>query len=326
MRTLMFAVAIAAAAAGCTLDDSLDTAGTAQQAKMQNRLASNRLASNRLASNRLASNRLASNAISATELIANMEDAQILETSEGRDVYSYLISCALSFDQSIIADLSYLPVGTRPVATNCDDPGTAGENCPNYSCTAAGVCTFSGNLGLAPRWKDHRLDSTGRGWVSACIFSRVNANQVAEAISLRGDHNSVAVSEDEAGEFDLEEGAFYGNLFVDDPNSAIPPDWNACRGRDKAATPTEGGLANRDCAAENPATLGYTYCGFKYAGDCADFDTAVPTPYACKSADSVVAGAVGYTVYDDCFNRAGAGHWSGSKRSRQVLTVYVSNL
>jgi len=324
MRRMMFAAAIAASVSACTVDD-IDTVATSEQhAEAQNRLASNRLASNRLASNRLASNRLASNAISATTLLANLEDAQILENAEGRDVYSYLISCALPFDQSVVADLNYLGA-SAPADTNCDAPGTNGENCPNYSCTG-GVCTFGGNLGLAPRWIDHRLDTTGRGWVSSCIFSRVNANEVAEAISIRGEHASVAVSEDEAGEFSLQEGAFYGNLFIDDPDASMPPDWNACRGSDKASTPTAGGLGNRKCAEENPLTPGYTYCGFKYAGDCRDYTPAVPTPYACRTADSVTAGAVGYTIYDDCYNRAGAGHWSGSKRSRQVLTVYVSNI
>src|SRR6516225_9613772 len=70
-----------------------------------NRLASNRLASNRLASNRLASNRLASNGLVETRLQANSETADMLNTADGREVYSYIVSCALPEGTTIEADV-----------------------------------------------------------------------------------------------------------------------------------------------------------------------------------------------------------------------------
>lgn len=333
MRSLWFVLAPALVA--CSLDEP-DTRASGQLSEVHNRLASNRLASNRLASNRLASNRLASNSISATVLLTNAETAQLLETKSGRDVYSYLISCALPADQTMVADLSALPPPAdpmlgcgedepcRPTDTNCEDPGPLGENCPNYTCVN-GECTFDGNLGLAPRWASKKLNTAEKGWISACLFSRVNANDVAEAISIRGT-TALAVGTSEAEQFVLEEGAFYGNLFTDAPEGA-DPDWNACSGRDKDANPTAGGLANRLCAEEDPNNLGFTYCGFKYAGPCRDYDTTVATPYACKKASTVTVGVTAYTQYDDCHDQAANGRWPGSaNRSAEVLTVFVSNL
>ncbi len=325
MRTLIFVLAVATAAPACTLDDP-STGETTQRVELKNRLSSNRLSSNRLSSNRLSSNRLSSNALDSTKLVALQETAGILESVSGRDVYSYIISCALPADKSIVADLNYLPVvaapgpndPSRPPDTNCTDPGPNGVNCPNYTCVG-GVCTFYGNANLAPGWISKKLGNADAGWVSACMFARVNANDVAEAISLRGRNDALAVSPEEAAEFTYEEGAFYGNLFINDPDPTHPPDWNACRGADKAATPTLGGLANRECAEENPNNLGFTYCGFKYNGDCRDFDTTTPSPHACASFDG---------TYNDCHDSQSSdrGHWHKSSNYRQVITTYISNL
>src|SRR5690606_19645510 len=100
-------------------------------------------------------------------------------------------------------------------------------------------------------WADRKLDKKGKGWVSACLFSRVSATGIAELISMRGDHRGLAVTPDEAADYTLQEGAFYGNLFVDDPDPSVPPDWNACRGEDKAACmgAGSGGVGKRQCPA-----------------------------------------------------------------------------
>src|SRR4026208_666188 len=74
-----------------------------------NKLASNKLASNKLASNKLASNKLASNALSSIRLAANQATAEILTTPDGRDVYSYIIGCALSDSTTIEATVPGAP-------------------------------------------------------------------------------------------------------------------------------------------------------------------------------------------------------------------------
>jgi hypothetical protein len=308
MRPLYFAAATTLLIA-CTVDSPANEGVTNQAVQSQNRLASNRLASNRLASNRLASNRLASNRLASNSLsyVALAETSDLLQTAEGRDVYSYIVSCALPEGVTIEADIT-----------------GAGDSAPPatpYTCTA-GHCTFSGNLGLAPTWIDRRLDRRGQGWVSACLFARVNANDTAESISLRGRNPGLTISTEEMELYTAEEGAFYGNLFISDPDPSVPPDWHACRGEAKAACPGDigcGGLGNRDCAAENPANPGFTYCGFVYAGDCGDFTPSTPSAYACRSYEATSG------TYGDCHDDAGMGQWPASKKYREVITTWVAN-
>jgi hypothetical protein len=285
---------------GCT--DETDSLGETNSAVViDNRLAANRLAANRLAANRLAANRLAANRLAANRLELDPDgSSELITTPEGREVLSFIISCAI-------------PDGVTLVGEHA---GTTYE--------------FFGELGLAPRWEKRPLDRKGKGWVSACLFSRVNANNVAIPISLRGPHSQLAATPDEKTNWSLEEGAFYGDYFTA-PDEPI--DWIACRGRDQAAGET-GGLVERDCAEPDPANPGKTYCGFKYAGDCG----AWATQRACKKFK--VAG----TYYMDCSASAAKKHHKGgehddddddhdddddddhdwkNKKYRQVITTYV---
>jgi hypothetical protein len=265
-----------------------------------NRLATNRLATNKLAANQLASNRLAQNALSSTRLEADLATAEILSTPDGREVYSYIISCALPESMTIEA--------TIPGAQDTAPPDTL------YTCSNE-RCTFAGSLGLAQRWVDHKLDPKGQRWVSACLFARVNLFATAEAISLRGLAPELTVGPDEADLFSVEEGAFFGNIFADGDG---PIDWNACRGSGQASGEL-GGLVLRDCAEPDPADPTHTYCGFNYAGDCADFTPEIPSPYACGSFDSEEG------IYGDCHPAEGDGHWPGLRTYREIISSYVSN-
>src|SRR5689334_17527354 len=102
MRTSLLLVALAGSA--CTVDmTEPSTSSTEQFAKSHNRLAANRLAANRLAANRLAANRLAANSLNG--LVALQDTSQILESEDGREVYSYLTSCALPADTVIHATI-----------------------------------------------------------------------------------------------------------------------------------------------------------------------------------------------------------------------------
>jgi hypothetical protein len=300
---LVTAVATSFALAALWAQEFLKLQPVSIAAVTKNKLAANRLASNRLASNKLAANKLSGNALSSNRLEANLATAELLATSDGREVYSYLISCALPDGMTIEASVAGAP--------DSNPPDT------NYTCTS-GQCVFSGGLGLAEDWIDHKLSSKDERWVSACVFARVNLYVTAEDISLRGNHPDLAVSNLEAQIFTLEEGAFYGNLFTHEDD---PIDWNACRGRDQAEGEpnTGGGLNLRDCAEEDPANPGKTLCGFNYTGTCADFTPTSPSPYACKSFDGTHVG------YGSCHDTAGEGHWPKSRTYREVITVYVSN-
>ncbi len=270
-----------------------------------NRLASNRLASNRLASNRLASNRLASNRLSTDGLSADMTSAsELLSTADGREVYSYMMSCALPEGVSIEADIP-----GAPDSSPTDPPPYDTQ----YTCRNE-HCVFLGALGLAPKWIDHKLNKKGQRWVSACLLARVNAYDTADAISLRGNMDVLAVNGDESLFYSVEEGAFYGQVFG-------PPDepieWYACIGRDQAQGES-GGLGPRDCTEPDPDNLGYTLCGFVFTGPCADFDPAIPDPYACQSFSDD-------GFYVKCHVQPGSGKWPMIKKYKEVITTFVSN-
>jgi len=123
----------------------------------------------------------------------------LLADAEGRELLTYIVSCAL-------------PEGTTIVA---EHP------------TTHDPLEFFGGLGLAAEWEDQPLDQAGRGWVSACLLARVNANDVTVPISLRGPHAQLDTTAAERADWTLEEGAFYGDVF------GMPSDpivWIACRG------------------------------------------------------------------------------------------------
>jgi hypothetical protein len=279
---LLVPVAVLSLVVGCTdlPGESTSTAAIVSS----NRIGSNRIGSNRIGSNRIGSNRIGSNRISNGRIGVNPSSTQeLLATEDGREVFSLIVSCALGDDVTLVATVD----------------GTEFE--------------FFGEFGLARNWISRPLDREGQGWVSACIFARVNANDVAIPISLRGEHKGLAVSADERAAWTLEEGGFYGNLFgpLDEPIQ-----WYACRGKDQAAGES-GGLVDRDCAEPDPANPGFTQCGFIYAGDCGDF----AADQACESFSEHG------TFYRKCHSAPLPPHHercrSDDQVFRQVITTFV---
>ena len=213
-------------------------------------------------------NKISANKISANKLSVNIEAAgDLLSTPDGQEVFSFLVSCALPDTVTLEATL---PDGT--------------------------VLDFFGELGLAPQWVHRPLNNDDKGWVSACMFARVNNHDVSIPISLRGPTHALTADADERAGWPLEEGAFYGMLFTPDDQ---PINWIACRGRDLAAQGQTGGLVDRDCAAPDPAHPGLTLCGFNWAGDCADFVIPPKNDFACEKFDSRG------TFYENCLDNPG---------------------
>jgi hypothetical protein len=232
----MAALAVAAACAAAPNEST-----TSAEVVIANRIIANRIIANRIIANRIIANR-----ISDTRMTVNMDNAgELLSTEEGREVFSLIVSCAMPEFITLTATVD----------------GTDFE--------------FLGEIGLAPQWLNQQLDATGQRWVSACMFARVNAHEVAVAISLRGPSKALVADQDERAAWTLEEGAFYGNFFG---RLDHPMQWFACRGRDKAKGDT-GGLGDRDCAEPDPANPGFTLCGMFFAGDCGDF----AADQACES-------------------------------------------
>ena len=276
MRTL--AAAASLSLVGCVA--AVDTSSTTQQATVHNKLASNKLASNKLASNKLASNKLASNKLASNKLAVNMLGAgDLLSTEDGREVFSYIVGCALPDSVTLVANIP----GAPDVAPG-DFP---------FSCTA-GVCEFPGALGLTPSWANTSLDGDGKRWISACMFARCNAHNTSEEISLHGENHALTVAPDEEALYTVEEGAFYGNMFTPGHTGI---QWYACEGEGQASGEF-GGLVDRDCTEPDPNNPGFTQCGFVYAGHCRNFTPQYPSPYACEDYETRPNHS---TYYDSCF-------------------------
>ena len=252
---------------------------------------------NKISSNKISSNKISSNKISSNKLSVNIDAAgDLLSTPDGQEVFSFLVSCALPADITLEATL---PDGT--------------------------VLDFLGELGLAPAWIHRPLDDKDKGWVSACMFARVNNHDVSIPISLRGPSHVLSADANERENWPLEEGAFYGMLFT--PGDE-PVNWIACRGRDLAAQGQTGGLVDRDCAAPDPANPGLTLCGFKFAGDCADFVVPPANDFACEKFDSHK------TFYEDCLDHPGfsdsrhddhdQGFCHHEQEFKQIITTFTT--
>jgi hypothetical protein len=277
-------VPILLASAACMGGDEVDSGEIRSNLVAHNKLTANKLTANKLTANKLTANKLTANKLTANRLQLHKSADDLLATPEGREVLSFIISCAINEGVTLVAEYE-------------DE---------EYE--------FYGELGLANKWLDHPLGDKGAGWVSACLFSRVNAANVSVPISLRGANQALTVTADERATWTLEEGAFYGDYFTP---ADEPINWIACRGAAQAAGET-GGLIERDCAEPDPANPGFTLCGFTYAGDCGTF----AEHHACKKYNE--AG----TYYercrsDDIFTN---GHKGGSDDHDvypQAITVFV---
>ena len=110
---------------------------------------------------------------------------EVLEDEYGHRFFEKLVLCALDADQSVILTV-------------------AGEE-----------LTYVGGAGLAPEWgdEDGDCDDDCQGWVSACLISRNNAHGESIRISMRGEHDALALGETEAEDFPHAEATYFGNLF-----------------------------------------------------------------------------------------------------------------
>jgi hypothetical protein len=196
-----------------------------------------------LTANSLTPSQLAGGQLTTVQLDATSA-AAMGATADAREVLSYAVNCALTGDQSI----SFTVDGT--------------------------AYTYAGGLGLAASWTAGALSADDAGWVSACVLSRVNATGTEVAISDRGDNADLTTTSSEVARWTLEEGAFWGNTFID--QGAIAG--FACEGADAAADDTRGDLPLRQCARPDGSGT-TTACGFTYVGTCATA-CAASGPYA----------------------------------------------
>ncbi|WP_199350984.1 hypothetical protein [Haliangium ochraceum] len=232
---------VAATSGACMQAES--TAQVQSSISSENRLALNRLALNRLALNRLALNRLALNRLALNQLALNqlalddlseaeVEDTErlhdLLSTADGRDVFKYAVRCAFEYDDVVSASVD----------------GATYE--------------FAGQLGLAPKWDEHALSESERGWMSSCLLAHVNAYGVSVSISLRA-HGELGSTDEERADYPVYEGTFFGDLFDEDAKMY------ACQGSVKAAA-----TAHSEDRELRACTEGTEDCAIVSVGRCRD--------------------------------------------------------
>ncbi|MEM9487587.1 MAG: hypothetical protein AAGC55_00515, partial [Myxococcota bacterium] len=109
-----------------------------------------------------------------------------------------------------------------------------------------------GSLGLAPEWRSAAPTESGERLVSACLAARSNSLGQPVQLSLRG--GSIVTQQTERELYDHHEGAFFADLFTDEPYI------NTC-------IVSGGGLSGRVCTEGDD-------CGFTDMGRCDDICTS----------------------------------------------------
>ncbi len=183
-------------------------------------------------------NALTPSAMSASAILALLDPGPSGDLS--RQLLKYTVSCALDESQSF--GFSWT-----------DAQG------------AVHAEVYAGLLGLATSWVSRPLDISGQRWVSACLASRVNWYGAPVMLSSRGAHANLRTqSAAERSSYPRQEGAFFGNIFLENP--AV----YACY-----TTPNVAHSRSlfRDCAAGHVDSSGAVVgCGpVQILGDCADY-------------------------------------------------------
>lgn len=149
-------------------------------------------------------------------LVENALVENALTDPNARELFKYVVSCALPADQHI-------------------------------HLTIEGVAyQFDGALGLAPEWgeEDGSCDDDCRSWVSACVISRLDYLGQPVLISLRGENDGLHSSKAERAAYPHIEATYYGDIF------SQPMEIFACLPPGKTQIPRVCGPNIADCVVE----------------------------------------------------------------------------
>ncbi|MFO0590188.1 MAG: hypothetical protein U0441_21780 [Polyangiaceae bacterium] len=191
--------------------------GEARQAALsENALSENALSENALSENALSENALSENALVGSDLAQNPLVTAALEDPKARELYKYIVSCALPADAHIDQVVNGVTYG------------------------------FEGGLGLAPEWGEigGSCDAECRSWVSACVIARLDYLGQPLQISLRGDHEALATTKQERKKFDHVEATYYGDIFTQ------PMQVYGCLPPGKIQIPRVCGPSINDCVVD----------------------------------------------------------------------------
>lgn len=169
--------------------------------------------------------------------------------------------------------------------------GCALDSSQTVTFTVSGnAYSYTGGLGIATNWTSSALSSTQAAWVSACVFAHANDQSAVVWLSVRGSQSGLSASGAEATDYQIEEGAFWGNAFVNLGSIAA----YTCDGVDQAANDSYGDLPYRQCTQWNGVTgSNMSLCDMIYAGNCSAVCSTSTAPYAgCSFQSGASSGSV----------------------------------
>jgi hypothetical protein len=156
------------------------------------------------------------NALLENALLENALLENSLVDPNARELFKYIVSCALPEDAQI-------------------------------SIPVEGVTyTFDGKLGLAPEWGEEggSCDEECRSWISGCVISRLDYLGEHVLISVRGKNSGLASTPQERAEYSHIEATYYGDIF------SHPQKIFACLPPGKSDIPRVCGPSLDDCAVD----------------------------------------------------------------------------
>jgi hypothetical protein len=241
---LALEIASVAILSGCVAFDEFDEGAGEEVAIAEqpiittNSLTTSALTTNALIADNPTISALISKPLTTAALNANSTVLGALGDAAARDLFSYVVGCALPLGAHVDVAL---------------DGGTYG---------------FDGQIGLAPQWGNAggNCDNQCRQWVSACVISRVNYLGLPVLISDRGSKAALAVSASEAIDYTEREAAYFGDIF------AKPQSLFACLSPGKVSIPRVCGPSigacdievigwcDNACSSVNPSTGAYANC------------------------------------------------------------------
>jgi hypothetical protein len=183
---------LATGALGCAQPDepasapAVDVAAVTENGFVLNGFVLNGFVLNGFVLNGFVLNGLTASGLAANGLAAGGANADFLADPQARQFLKYVVSCALSPQQSV-------------------------------SVTVGGTAyTFPGGLGLAPQWGTPHgsCDGSCQRWVSACVLARVDAAGIDREISVRGANPALFPSWNELLTYTQREATYFGNLFA----------------------------------------------------------------------------------------------------------------
>src|SRR5687767_12091240 len=186
-----------------------------------NGLAYNGMAFNGMSYNGMSYNGLAYNGMAYNGMSYNGMSYNGLADPVVQSFVTYLVGCALPADDSV----TYAVDGQE--------------------------WTFSGEIGLAPEWKNGPCGESCQRWITSCMLSRLNLKGEHMRISLRGDHPALNTIRFEERDMNEREATYYGNLFTDPSNIYV------CHAPESASIPR---VCGDDLAA----------CPMNVVGSCED--------------------------------------------------------